>query len=137
MNTNHTDSVEAHESLVYEVKQQILWDYSYYVSREQSVNGYWKRVSSIDDIPLHAIGSYKTHPVEEPDNLFLFKVYQYLLTQSQQVEEAVERVAKAIYDEMVCDDPRGKPDWVPRGNLIKQVEARRKALQALTPNHQD
>ncbi len=87
--TNHTDSVEAVGSLLYEVKHRIEWDYSYYVSREKSTGGYWKRVSSIEEIPTHAVSTHKTHPVDEPDNLFLFKIYQYLLNHQQQVEEAV------------------------------------------------
>ena len=87
--TKHTDSVEAVGSLLYEVKHQIEWDYSYYVSREKSTDGYWKRVSSIEDIPTHAVSTHRTHPVHEPDNLFLFKIYQYLLNHQQQVEEAV------------------------------------------------
>ncbi len=82
-------------------------------------------------------GRFSSSTLEEIEQVLLEELTPFQATQSQQVEEAVERVAKAIYNEMVCDDPRGKPDWVPGGNSIKQDEARRKALQALTPNHQD
>ena len=47
------------------------------------------------------------------------------------IEERVESVAKAIYLQMPCDDPRGKPDWVERGNSLKQDEARSLARAAL------
>ena len=53
----------------------------------------------------------------------------------RRVEELTESVAKAIYAEMVCDDPRGKPDWVEGGNMIKQVEARLSARKAITNNN--
>lgn len=44
---------------------------------------------------------------------------------------AIESVAKAIYAEMECLDPHGKPEWVENGNSLKQDEARKKARQAL------
>lgn len=136
----HTDSVEAVGSLLYEVKHQIEWDYSYYVSREKSTDGYWKRVSSIEDIPTHAVSTHRTHPVHEPDNLFLFKIYQYLLNHQQQVEEAVRKrngVIKEYKDEgvmFVLKVEDGKtyeasmpiPKWAEVGKITMR-----------TPNHQD
>lgn len=54
----------------------------------------------------------------------------------QAKDDVVEPVAKAIYDQMECFDPRGKPEWVENGNSLKQDEARKLAKQALTqPNN--
>lgn len=49
------------------------------------------------------------------------------------VDNFIEPVAKAIYSQMECLDPRGKPEWVENGNSLKQDEARKLARQALTP----
>ncbi len=163
--TNHTDSVEAVGSLLYEVKHRIEWDYSYYVSREKSTGGYWKRVSSIEEIPTHAVSTHKTHPVDEPDNLFLFKIYQYLLNHQQQVEEAVLQAdatgayhsgylaGKAEVEEAVRKERERIEEQVltplyekidkwfqEKHDIIGQgalAAVFEEALQAITPNHQD
>lgn len=134
--TQHTDSVEAVGSLLYEVKHRIEWDYSYYVSREESANGYWKRVSSIEEIPTHAVSTHRTHPVDEPDNLFLFKIYQYLLNHQQQVEEAVNQALRNV--------PLGfVRQWInedrtlPNQKLVTEADIQAFINIALTPNHQD
>lgn len=90
MSTKPETERSVEEELLFEIKNRIEWDYSYYISREESTAGYWKRVSSIDQIPLHAISSHRTHPVEEPDNLFLHKVYKTLQAERQKREEVVE-----------------------------------------------
>ncbi len=136
----HTDSVEAVGSLLYEVKHQIEWDYSYYVSREKSTDGYWKRVSSIEDIPTHAVSTHRTHPVHEPDNLFLFKIYQYLLNHQQQVEEAVRKERERI--KAVITQVREKygldiPDEVDSIDYDTGSDVADDIEQALNPNHQD
>lgn len=46
--------------------------------------------------------------------------------------DMVELAAEAIYDLMPFDEPHGtKPAWVPRGNSLKQDEARSYARAAI------
>lgn len=48
------------------------------------------------------------------------------------VASLVERVAKAIYDQMSYTENGVKPAWVEKGNSLKQEEARRIARNILT-----
>lgn len=53
-------------------------------------------------------------------------------------KEVVERVAKAIYDQMSYYEDGAKPAWVEGGNSLKQDEARRLAITALSaPSSED
>lgn len=118
------------EGLLYELKNRIEWDYSYYISREKSTGGYWKRVSSIAQIPHHAISTYRTHPVEEPDNLFLHKVYTALTETDQQArEEERERYAHSVPDGMALITIE-----VRKGN---KLTANRKAVTLLSVDATD
>lgn len=93
---NTPDTEWEQDGFIYELKNRIKWDYSYYVSREQSANGYWKRVDSLEQIPSHAISTHRTHPIENPDNLFLYKTYMYISSRDTYWKERVE-----AYNELI------------------------------------
>lgn len=128
---NQIPNIEEVESPLYELKNRIKWDYSYYISREKSANGYWKRVDSIDQVPLHAARTHRTHPVEEPDNLFLYKIYQYLLTHHQQLQKARETHYFKGYSAGLADGTR-KPVIVL--GILNEVY---KKLESFSPDYYD
>ncbi len=116
MNTPDTEWEQ--DGFIYELKKRIKWDYSYYISREGSAGGFWQRVDSIEHIPPHAISTHRTHPIETPDNLFLYKAYKYFSSRDtywkERVWKEVEgmRIAEGNYNcgEEGCCNPNPKDD---------------------------
>lgn len=114
MAEKHTPEVE--EGFIYLLKRRIEWDYSYYVSRENSFGGYWKRVDSIEQIPPHAMSSHRTHPVDNEDNLFLYRVYVYITALTTKHAEELEKAreeerqrAAGIVESMMEDHEHWRP----------------------------
>lgn len=79
----------------------------------------WAKEKYIDDENCWAMA----------EEYFVSKVTEaYLLGRS----EAVEPIAKAIYDQMSYTENGVKPEWVVGGNSLKQDEARAIARKAIT-----
>ena len=101
---------------------------------------------SVDAVEEFIVEFEKLYRTELFDMESYWALEQYLLPifvkflrekLTQLTTDAVERVAKAIYDQMYYTENGVKPDWVEHGNSLKQDEARAIARKALTPTSDD
>jgi hypothetical protein len=64
------------------LRENIKWDYSYYISSGGGPYGnYWKRVSRRSLIPGELLGTHRKHPTVEFEDSVLWKVYKLLATE--------------------------------------------------------